>query len=226
MISLVVAMIAFLAGHFVLSHPLRARLVRAWGLKPFLTVYSLLAIVTLTWVAIAYHSAPQQPLLWDSYAVAPWIGASVLTYLALVLFLASLGGNPALPGARVAGLSAIWPKGVFQITRHPMMMGIALASVAHFLVTPSPRGAVLNGGITLLALGGAHLQDRKKDALHGRDWRAWMKRTPFWPRLQHMHRLRRYWALAVLPWLAFTWLHNPLAHLPAGIWRWVDAANW
>lgn len=191
------------------------------GEKGFQGLYSVLAIASLTWAVVVFGRSPRAPLLWDGHQPAAWIVASVLTITATALFAASFDGNPALPGARVAGLSAIMPKGVFLVTRHPMMWAFALWALAHVVVAPSPRVLVLMGGMIALALGGAHLQDRKKDKLNGRDWRAWMRRTPFWPDLRRLPALGGYWAVALLAWLFVTWLHLPLAHEPAGVWWWL-----
>lgn len=220
-IWLLVAATSFVGGHFLLSHPLRAPLVRRIGEKGFLFVYSLVAIGTLGWTIMAFDAAPPSPMLWDGDADLPWIVASVLTIPALALFLASLVGNPALVGAQVGGLSAVKAKGVFRITRHPMMMGFALWAVSHIIVSPTPRGFVLMGAIIVLALVGSHLQDRKKAAAHGRDWRAWMKDTPFWPRLSRIRHLSTALVIAFLLWIPLTWLHEITAYVPAGIWKWM-----
>lgn len=216
---LILATSVFVGSHFLLSHPLRAALVKSLGLKVFQALYSLIAIVSLSWTVVAFDAAPREPLLWDGHSILAWIVASVLTFAATALFFASLTGNPALPGARVAGLSAILPRGVYKITRHPMMFAFALWAIAHIAIAPSPRTLVLMAGILVLSLGGAHLQDVKKEKLHGRDWRSWLKRTTFWPDLRKVNELGWYWGLAVLPWLLATWLHISLAHEPAGIWR-------
>ncbi|WP_225207052.1 NnrU family protein [Novosphingobium huizhouense] len=215
---LIAAMASFLGTHYLLSHPLRAPLVKAIGNKAFPAAYSLVALSTFAWTIVAFGRAPRDPLLWDGMASMPWIISSVLTLIALALFMASLAGNPALPGAKVHGLSAQMPRGVFKITRHPMMMGFALWAASHILVSPSPRVLVLMGGLILLALYGSHLQDRKKKALYGTEWRSWMKRTSFWPNLAHASALGVWLGAAVLPWLAITWLHVPLAQVPAGLW--------
>ncbi len=218
LIWLTTAMAAFLGTHFVLSHPLRAPLVRLIGLKGFLALYSLIAFATFGWVVVAFARTPAGPMLWDGMTALPWTLASLLTLVALALFMASLGGNPALAGARVHGLSAQLPRGVFKITRHPMMMAFAIWAVSHVVVAPTARTFILAGGITLLALAGSHLQDRKKKALHGGEWRAWVKRTSFWPDLAHAKELGVWLAAASFPWLAITWLHMPVAQIPAGIW--------
>ncbi|BEV02465.1 NnrU family protein [Novosphingobium olei] len=216
---LIAAMAAFLGSHYLLSHPLRSPLVKMLGKNGFPAFYSLVALVTLGWAILAFGGAPRAPVLWDGYAVVPWTIASVLTLIALALFMASLAGNPALPGAKVHGLSAQLPRGVFKITRHPMMMGFALWAVSHIIISPSPRVFVLMGGVILLALGGSHLQDGKKKALYGSEWRSWVKRTSFWPNLAHARELGAWLAAAILPWIAVTWVHIPLAAIPAGIWR-------
>lgn len=223
---LVLATVAFVGSHFLLSHPLRSPLVKAVGLKAFQTLYSLVAIVTLVWMVLSFDAVPDGPMFWDGHAAVPWVAASVLTFVAIALLLASFTGNPALPGARIAGLSAILPRGVYKITRHPMMFAFALWAFAHILVAPTPRSFVLTGGILVLALGGAHMQDLKKEKLHGRDWRSWLKRTNYWPDLRKANELGWYWGLAVLPWLFITWLHLPAAGIPAGIWRAIFVGNY
>jgi len=44
--TLFLSCIAFLATHFLMSHPLRAPLVRAMGEGPFRGLYSLIALIT------------------------------------------------------------------------------------------------------------------------------------------------------------------------------------
>jgi len=219
LLGLVIAMGAFIGTHFAMSHPLRARMVRALGPVPFRAVYTVISIATLSAVAITFSRVPAAPALWNGYAAFPWVVASGLTLASTALFLASLFGNPALPGARVAGLSAVLPKGVYRVTRHPMMWSFALWALAHFLVAPTPRSFVLTGGIAFLALWGARMQDRKKAALHGQDWRSWVKRTTYWPDLSNLGKLGVMWFVALLPWLAITAAHMPLGRIPAGLWK-------
>jgi uncharacterized membrane protein len=223
LVSLVAASIAFAGSHFALSHPLRAPLVRALGEKGFLAVYSLIAFAALGWMVWAFHAAPAGPMLWNGTADAPWIAASVLTIAALALFLGSLRGNPALPDQSFAGLADKQPAGAFRVTRHPMMWGFALWALAHMLAAPSPRTLVLSAAILVLALLGAHLQDRKKEALIGESWRAWEGRTTYWPRLSQLHAPGVLWLAALVVWLGVTWLHMPLGGVPAGPWKWIAA---
>lgn len=223
--SLFAASVAFLGSHFVLSHPLRAPLVRKLGEQGFLGLYSLVAFATFGWMVWAFLSAPYEPRLWDGFEDLPWAIASVLTIVALTLFIGSLIGNPALPQQKTAGLSGKTPHGVFRVTRHPMMWGFALWAIAHALVAPTPRTLILTGAIGTLALLGAHLQDRKKEALLGAEWRAWESRTSYWPRLSQLAAPGWLWVAGVALWLGVTWLHAPLGYVPAGLWKWVGI-NW
>ena len=62
--AVVVASVAFVGSHFLLSHPLRGALVRAVGEKGFLGIYSLVAFLTLGWMVMTYKRAPVSSPLW------------------------------------------------------------------------------------------------------------------------------------------------------------------
>lgn len=223
--SLTAASIAFVGTHFALSHPLRAPLVRAVGEKGFLGLYSLVAFATFGWMVWAFLSAPYDPKLWNGSEDLPWAVASVLTIIALTLFLGSLKGNPALPDQSSAGLADKVPAGVFRVTRHPMMWGFALWAIAHMLVAPTPRTLILSTAVLVLALLGAHLQDRKKRVLTGAAWQAWEGKTSYWPRLSQLGAPGWLWLVSLVFWLGITWAHAPLGYVPAGVWKWVGI-NW
>lgn len=215
---LTLATAAFVGTHFALSNAVRGPLVRGLGAGGFQALYSLVALATLVMAVRAFNAAPRGWELWDGHAALPWALSSVMTWLALALVLASLVGNPALPGVQLDGLSARVPQGIFRLTRHPMMMGIALWALAHVLVAPTARTAILMGGMIVLALGGAALQDRKKIALSGREWRSWTHRTSFWPDPAAADSLLVPLAIAALPWFGATLLHLWLIGEPAGLW--------
>ncbi|MET0251415.1 MAG: NnrU family protein [Novosphingobium sp.] len=218
---LIAACLAFLGTHFVMSHPLRAPLLRALGEKGFLGLYSLVALATFAWIILAFRRTPYQTMAWDGQAEWLWLLASAITVVALVLLLGSFAGNPALPGAQLPPGGLPPPQGVFRVTRHPMMWSFALWALSHLLVAPTGRVAVLTATIALLALVGAALQDRKKQALLGAAWREWEGQTSYWPRFSRLAGAGwKLWLGALVAWLVVTWVHIPLAYVPAGIWRW------
>lgn len=218
---------AFVGSHFALSHPLRAPLVARIGERGFLGIYSLVAFATIGWLAFAFRAAPLTQMWWP-VGDGLWAVATVIMLLASVLLMGSLLGNPALPTGGAPARAPEVARGVFAITRHPMMWSFALWSAAHLLVMPYAANAVLAAAIALLALVGAALQDRKKERLQPSVWPAWEARTSYWPFAAVVAGRARLAGFrphdiagGVVIWLAATWAHIPLAGWAAGIWRWV-----
>jgi len=216
---LLVAASVFVLSHFLLSHPLRAPLVKAVGEKGFLGLYSAIALVTFGFTIWAYRKAPATAPLWN-------VGDG-LWALVTVLMLGSFIRNPAMPGA-IGAAAAAQASGVYGITRHPMMWSFAIWGACHILIYPVEKNIILAGAIIVLALVGAALQDRKKATQDPQGWAAWQSRTGYWPfaaiaqgRAQFggfgMHALGG----GLVVWLLATWAHIPLAGWAAGIWRWL-----
>lgn len=218
--NLVVASVAFVGTHFVMSHPLRAPMVKALGEKAFSGLYSLVSIVTL-WAMSHFYGAASaeapQPL-WDA-GEAGWIAATLLMWIGSILFVGSLRRNPAFPrpGNPVTRIDEA--RGVYAITRHPMMWGFSLWALVHAIVVPTPASLIISAAIAILALVGAALQDRKKAVLTGEPWRDWISRTSFTPFGRGFAAPGTYALVGgTLVWLAATWAHQALGYRPAGIW--------
>ena len=217
---------AFLGTHFVLSHPLRAPLVARLGERGFLLLYSLVAFATLGWLVVAYRAAPATAPLWP-VGDALWTIATLVMLVASVLLMGSLVGNPALPTGGAPGAVPDRARGVYAITRHPMLWSFALWGGCHVAVYPMAANVVLAGSMVVLSLVGAALQDRKKEAQQPA-WGAWEGRTSFWPFAAIAAGRARFGGFGghalgggLLLWLAATWAHIPLAGWAAGIWRWI-----
>lgn len=217
--ALAAASAAFVGSHFVLSHPLRAPLVKAVGANLFLLLYSVVAIATFAWMVLAFARTPGEGALWDGFGLVPWVVTSVLTLLGAALLVGSFFGNPVVPGAKLDGLSAKRPRGAFVVTRHPMMWGLALIALGHVVVAPTTRSLVFMGALLLLALGGAAGQDHRKMVADPKEWGVWRQRTSFVPRLERIGAMKLELALATFLWLAITGLHLTFGGIPAGIWR-------
>ena len=162
-----------------------------------------------------YRAIGRQPLLWEPTEAA-WITGTILMLLGSILFVGSFAGNPALPGAR--GPKGDAPKGVFAITRHPMMWGFALWALTHILVVATFKAVIFDGALIVLALVGSALQDRKKAGLMGARWHEWTAQTAFVPFSRGLAHPGMFALVAgTLLFLAATWLHP----LPVGLWRWI-----
>nr|WP_137677140.1 NnrU family protein [Parerythrobacter lutipelagi] len=222
MTSLIAASIAFVGTHFAMSHPLRAPMVRAFGISGFLGVYSLVSAGCMAWMYFAFDAVDAGLALWGGFGDAVWIVASILTLLAMILFAGSLIGNPALPAPGAEAAARAEPGGVFKVTRHPMMWGFALWALSHMIAAPTPRTLVVALAVLVLALVGAHLQDRKKAVLMGEAWREWESKTSYWPRWGKLLTVGLFPLIGGSAiWLATTWAHIPLGGWEAGIWRWL-----
>jgi uncharacterized membrane protein len=224
--SLVAACASFVGTHFLMSHPLRARLVARLGNLGFLGFYSLVSFATLGWMVWTWRRAPVSELFWAPNDII-WIVASLLTLVAAIFFSGSLIGNPALPNPEVdevegRKLAAKSPSGMFLVTRHPMMWSFALWGVAHILVAPRIDSLIFVGSIIFLALVGAKAQDGKKAQALGTGWTTWESRTSFVPRFSQLPRIGwRLWAAGIGLWLVATWVHNFFGAYAAGIFRWL-----
>ncbi len=224
--QLLLAASLFVGTHLVLSHPLRAPLVRRIGEARFLGLYSLVALATFVWMVMAARAMPPEAPMWSTPGWG-WMLAALTMFVASILLAGSFFGNPASPDPARKLTVPERAAGVYAVTRHPMLWSFILWAAVHVLVWPTTRTLILSGAVALLSLVGARGQDRKKRRLLGDSWRGWMRHTAFvpfagqiggrigwtaaWPGTRAL-------ALGIAIWLAATWLH-PVAGAPAvGIW--------
>jgi uncharacterized membrane protein len=225
--AVVAAAVAFVGSHFLLSHPLRRRLVRAIGDAGFQGLYSLVALLTFGWLILAYRKAPLTAALWP-VGNGLWAVVSAIMLIASILLIGSLIRNPALPtGGRPGSLPESAP-GVFAVTRHPMMWSFALWGLCHIAVFPVTKNIVVATAMVILALVGAALQDRKKERLQPDLWPDWESKTSYLPFAAIAAGRARFGGFGLhtllgglVVWLAATWAHLPLSGWAAGIWRWL-----
>lgn len=180
LLILVEALVAFVGTHFLLSHPMRGPLVRAIGEKPFRGLYSLLAIITFVWVIWAYMDAPYVAW-WPQLEVLRWPVNIVMLCASILLGGSFVSPNPFLKIMGPGLQETPEVKGVFLITRHPFMWGVALWAFSHAAINGDARTVLLTGGMAILALVGAALQDRKLEHRLGALWADFERQTSFVP---------------------------------------------
>jgi len=220
LITLTAANAAFVGSHFAMSHPLRAPLVRMLGEKGFSLAYTAVSFALLGWVAHAFAAAPGADL--PGTGEPGWIFASALTWLAMVLLAGSFAGNPALPTPMAEAQARSQPKGVFRVTRHPMMWAIGLWALSHLVLFWSTRTMITAGAMGVLALLGSRLHDGKKARLMGAAWGEWSAKTSWAPRFGQLFSVGAMpLALGTAAWLAATWVHMWGTGFPVGLWKWV-----
>lgn len=178
-LAVALSSLAFVGLHFLLSHPLRAPLVRLLGEKGFPGVYSLIIAVAFAWLIYAHATAPYIAI-WGDPVWARHLLPLIMIPSVLLVVLGLTSKNPTL-GSKGASALVGAGHGVTAITRHPMLWGFALWAIGHMLANGDQATVILTAGILILSLGGAAAIDAKKSKSLGAPYQAFMARTSFVP---------------------------------------------
>ncbi|MGH6886471.1 MAG: NnrU family protein [Geminicoccales bacterium] len=170
---LILATLLFIGIHALPATPLRAAAVRAVGERAYQGLFSLASLAALVWMAVEYGRAPFEGL-WSGLRLVP-VAVTPIAFILLACGL--LARNPTLAGQSRAMKSADPARGMIRITRHPVMWGIMLWAGAHLLAIGSLQAVIFFGGLLLLAAAGTTLQDARKAAQLGEDWKRFAALT-------------------------------------------------
>ena len=224
MSELTLAALAFLGLHLLPSTPLRGWAMARLGEKAYTGLFSLAAIASLVWLAMAYNDAPFGDMLWVTGEVWRWINAGLMLLLFVLLIGGATSPNPAsVMAGQTLKREEPW-RGVFAVTRHPVMWATGLWALLHLINRPEPAALVFFGALALLAIGGTWLQDRRKARELGADWERFAAHTSFVPfaalaagRAKLSLRDLGWWqpAVAVVLWAAVLLFHRLLFGVPA-----------
>ena len=172
--------VAFTATHLGMSSlRLRPRLVGAVGEIGFLGLYSVVALaIFVPLIRLYFTSKHAGSQLWylprgPLFTGVVYAGMA----LAFVLFVSSFM-RPS-PGGVVAGDTT--PRGVYKLTRHPMVMAFVVFSLVHLLPNGSSADLAFFGGFATFALLGAAHQDQRKLVVGPPGYRDFYTHTPFLP---------------------------------------------
>jgi uncharacterized membrane protein len=178
--TIVLLWFGFAGSHLLLSSvPVRRRLVARLGEQPFRGLYSLIAFAFFVPLVLTYFTHKHGgPTLW-TLPHGPALIATVYVMMGFAFVLIAAGLIQPSPAFVVPGDGA--PRAVHRITRHPVMMGLALVGLAHLLPNGSATDVAFFGGVVLFALIGAAHQDRRKLADGDDRFRRFYDATPFFP---------------------------------------------
>jgi uncharacterized membrane protein len=171
------AALFFVGMHFALSmKPVRPWLARGLGESGFLGLYAAVAVLALIWLGFAYRQAPYVEF-WALSTAARWLVLLVMP-IAVFLLVASLTTpNPTAVGGERAFDQTNPARGIFTVTRHPMLCGIVLWAGAHMVANGDAAALILFGAMVVLALGGmAHIDAKKRERL-GAAWGPFVMST-------------------------------------------------
>lgn len=192
LLSLALAMLGFVGGHFLLSYPpVRDILIRRLGERPFQVVYSSLSLAFLIWAVRAYGQAPRVEL-WSLEPYGRYLALAVMPLAMILLVSGLLSRNPtAVGGERLVGTAQALT-GMTTVTRHPFLWGVGLWSLVHLSANGDAASLILFGGMALLSFGGMAAIDYKRSLALGEAWADLSGRTsrlPFLAALQGRTRI-------------------------------------
>ena len=173
--------IAFAASHMALSsQALRPKLVAALGERVFTAGYSLLALALFVPLVSIYlgdrHAGPYL----GSLAGVPGLRWIALLGMGVAFSLVVGGLVRQSPASVVPGSTEV--RGVFRVTRHPLLMGFGLFGLLHLcVVAVNAAELAFFAGFPLFALIGTRHQDARKLAEGGEPFRRFHDATPWLP---------------------------------------------
>jgi uncharacterized membrane protein len=161
---LIAATLAFVGGHFLLSHPaLRPKLAGLASEKAFSGVYSALMIAALIWMVHGFNTAPYIEL-WPTPRWTHFIPLAVMPVAVFLLVGGVTQYNPTLVNMEFAEEREDPAPGILKVTRHPVMWAIGLWALSHIPANGDLRALIFFGGLAALALYGTVRLDEKRRA--------------------------------------------------------------
>lgn len=164
---------AFLLTHFLPSRSgARDRLIAAMGRRGYFAAYGAVSLGVLAWLIAAAGEAPQVVLWWQA-GWQRWV-PTIAMPVAFCLGAAGMG-TPwphTLGGRRAARFDPAAP-GTAAVSRHPLLMALALWAFAHVPPNGDLAHVILFGGFGLMALAAMPVFDRRaRGRMPESDWRA------------------------------------------------------
>lgn len=164
------AWVAFFATH---SLPLRAPIrpwLQAWlGQRGFTLAYSALSLAALVWLIGAAGRAPFVPMWnWASWQVH--VPLAIMLPVCLILALAVGRPNPFSFGGAWNGRFDPKRAGIVRVTRHPLLLALALWAAAHVVPNGDLAHLLLFGVFAAFAALGGRLVDKRKQREMGPEW--------------------------------------------------------
>jgi uncharacterized membrane protein len=221
---LIIAIGIFLVTHVVLAEkPARGLLVRIFGERRFTWGYGAIAVLQLIWIEQAVEAAPVVRY-WEPPA---WTAAVPLLVMPLAVLLLVCGFTQNNPTATLASgrLARREVTGILAITRHPVMWGLGLWSLAHLAVVAEAAEALRYAAFAALALLFLPRIEAKQRAKWGEAWSDFAARSSNMPFVAMSHgRARLRWreigtlrlAVAAALYIAIVlWLHPKIAGVAA-----------
>lgn len=161
-VEFIVAFAAFFLTHSVpIRPPIKPWLVAQLGPAGFGFAYSALSLGVLAWLIGAARRAPQVPL-WSWASWQGYLALAVMLVVCLILALSIARPNPfSFGGAHNDRFDPARP-GIIRLTRHPLLLSLALWAGVHMLANGGLAHVLLFGAFAGFAAAGMRVIDRRK----------------------------------------------------------------
>jgi len=158
--GLFVAAVGFFAIHIGLAGTtLRDRVAGRLGQVGFQAFFSLLSFLLLIWMVTEYNNAPVT-VLWEIPALH-WLPV-ILSPFAMIFAVGAYSSPNATGAGGGKALHQDNPdRGIFRVTRHPLLVGIALWAFAHLLANGDVASLILFGSLLATSVFGPASIDAK-----------------------------------------------------------------
>ena len=145
------ALAAFLGTHFVPTRPaIRSRLIQALGRRAWFSIYGIVSLLVTAWV-IAAAGWPPYVALWPQLPWTRWVPNPALPLAIAITVLGLPARTVTLGGPRTSRLDPARP-GMAALTRHPLLLALALWALSHLVPNGDLAHVILFGGFGLMAL--------------------------------------------------------------------------
>lgn len=177
--SLVFAALTFIAIHVAIpGTAVRQVAIRGVGEAVYRLLFAILSLGVFVWLIGAYIEAERIYLeVWLPLTVARPL-AGIAMVLAVLLGVAGLTAGRGGPDSGAEGEPA---RGIFRVTRRPVLMAVQLWAIAHFLVRGEAGFLVLFGAFAVLVALGSGQVDRRQAGKAGAAWPAYAAATSVLP---------------------------------------------
>lgn len=181
MTELALAALVFLGLHILPAINARGWVIKKMGDPAYMGLFSLASVLGFAWMIAAYNNAPDAEPLWITGDAIRWFTVALMLFVFVLVVAGVTTRNPSMVmGGDALKTSKPWA-GIFAITRHPLMWGIAIWAALHLLNRPTMVSLLFFGTLGMLAVGGSKLQENRKRKELGDAWKAFEEQTSFMP---------------------------------------------
>lgn len=162
----------FVGAHMVLSSlPVRQVLIDRMGEGGHRGLYTVAVGAGMVWMLFSYGDARAVAApLWMPPPAMAMVPVLLMPIASILLVCALTTRNPTAVGGDKIAREPKPVTGIMTVTRHPMMVGVAIWAVAHLLSNGDAASIILFGGLLFLAVGGMLHIDHRRSATLGGDW--------------------------------------------------------